>query len=91
MALILFADGLKIGAVSNWSVTERFPEKKTVLGKEIVTQKPKDQCQFTSPKPLKRKSQLWLISENSEKLILSDLSVQSGTRVTATIQDRQKI
>lgn len=86
--MILFEDGKELGVISNWKLIERFPEKRTVLGKEIVTQKPKDQCQFDSPKPVKRKKTYWIVSDDNTKLMLSELNVKGGTAVTATISER---
>lgn len=85
--MILFEDGKRIGVIEEWKRTERFAEKKTVLGKEIVTKKPKDQCSFVSPKPVSWKKKLWLIADDGTKLTLSEVRVTGATTVTATIED----
>lgn len=87
--LVLFEDGIRVGEVSEWKRTERFAEKKVVLGKEIVTQKPKDQCEFVSPKPVNRKKSLWLIADGKKKIVLSEIKVKAGTFVTATIAEEK--
>jgi hypothetical protein len=87
--MTLFADGKKLGEISAWKLIERLPETKTVLGKHILTQKPKDQCEFISPKPVNRKSQLWLISDKKIKWTLTEVKVKDGTFITATVADRQ--
>ncbi|MEK7355046.1 MAG: hypothetical protein AAB250_01255 [Bdellovibrionota bacterium] len=84
--MTLFEDGKKIGEISEWKRVERFPEKKTVLGKEIVTKKPKDQCHFVSPKPVSWKKRLWIIADDGTKLTLTDVKVKGATTVTATIE-----
>jgi len=91
MTYILFSDGVRIGEISEWALTERAAEKKFVLGKEILTHKPNDQCKFVSPKPVKWKSKMWLISSGKEKLVLADLDVRHGTMITATISERSKV
>lgn len=103
MNYILFSDGKEIGEISEWKLTERPAIKKQVLGKEIGVQEQNDECQFVSPKPVKWKSKLWLISiaesssrlstgaNHSIKLVLADLKVAHGTMITATVSERIKI
>ncbi|MES2964168.1 MAG: hypothetical protein V4760_09785 [Bdellovibrionota bacterium] len=89
MTMTLFEDGKRIGVIEEWTRTERFAEKKTVLGKEIVTRKPKDQCQFVSPKPVNWRKRLHLVAEDGTKLTLTDVRVTKVTTVTATIDDEK--
>lgn len=83
--MILYEDGKKVGEISEWKRIERFAEKRVVLGKELEMKKPKDQCSFVSPKPVRWKKPLWLIADDGTKLTLSEVKVVSGTKVTATI------
>jgi hypothetical protein len=91
MTYILFSDGTEIGEIYEWQLTERPAIKKMVLGKEIGVQKPNDECQFVSPKPVKWKSKLWLISSDNVKLVLADLNIKHGTMITASVSERIKI
>jgi hypothetical protein len=90
MAMILYEDGKEVGEVSEWELVERMPEKKMVLGKEIITGKPKDLCHFVSPKPVSWKKRLWLIADDGMKIHLSEVNVRGATTVTATIVERVK-
>jgi hypothetical protein len=85
--MTLFEDGKKIGEISEWKRTERFAEKRSVLGKEILMKKPKDQCQFVSPKPINRKKKHWIIGDDGRKMTLSEVKVSGATNVTATIDE----
>ena len=85
--MILYEDGVKIGSISEWKRVERFAEKKVVLGKEIVTRKPKDQCEFVSPKPVSWKKKLTILDNDGSKMILTEVKVKDATYVTATIDD----
>ncbi|MES2854547.1 MAG: hypothetical protein V4692_01735 [Bdellovibrionota bacterium] len=83
--MTLFEDGKKIGEISEWKLIERQAEKKTFLGKEVMMPKPKDQCQFVSPKPVSWKKQLWIIKPDGTKLNLTEVRVTGATTVTATL------
>lgn len=83
--MTLFEDGKRVGEISDWQRTERFAEKRMVLGKEIMMKKPKDQCTFVSPKPVNWRKRLWLIADDGTKLMLSDVQVKGVTSVTASI------
>lgn len=85
MAHVLYENGKKVGEVTDWIQTERLPQTKLVLGKSIITQKLNDQCTFTSPKVVSRKSELTIITDKVLKLSLGDVKVKDGTYVTATI------
>ena len=84
---ILFENGKKIGEISDWSLTEREAEKRMVLGKEILMPKPKDQCVFSSPKPVNRKSELVVIEDGKLRYRLENAKVKDGTLVTATVAE----
>ena len=88
MALVLFADGKKVGEISDWKLNERLAEKRMVLGKEILMPKPNDQCQFTSPKPVNRRMELVVVAEDKTRYALSEIRVNGGTEVTATVKSK---
>ncbi len=91
MAYVLFEKGKKIGEISDWVLTERPAELRNVLGKEILMPKPMDQCTFTSPKPIPRRSELILIFDRKIEYQLRTTFVRGGTFVTADILQTRKI
>lgn len=88
---VLFEKGKMIGEVSDWILTERSAEVKNILGKEVLMPKPKDQCSFTSPKPIPRKSDLIVIYDRKIEFVLKITNVRGGTFVTADILKKSKI
>jgi len=91
MAIILFDDGKKLGEVSEWSEHQRPAEMKMVLGKEVLSQSSKIECKFVSPKPVHRRSQLWVVVDGKTKMTLKDLKITGGTQVTATVGAKEKL
>jgi hypothetical protein len=91
MARIVWCEGERLGEISDWSMTDRPAEKRMVLGKEILMPKPKDQCQFVSPKPIHWKKKVWVIEDGKIKYTLGELKIQHGTNVTATVMMAEKI
>ncbi len=91
MALILFEGRKKIGVISDWVLIEKPAEVKNVLGKDVLMPKPKDQCTFTSPKPIPRRSDLILIFDHKIEYVLKATFVRGGTFVTAEIIEQRKI
>ena len=91
MAYILFEKGKKIGEISDWILNLRPAEIKNVLGKEVLMPKPKDQCTFTSPKPIPKRSDLILIFDRKVEYILKVTFVRGGTFVTADILETRII
>ncbi len=91
MAYILFEKGKRIGEISDWILTLRPAEIKNILGKEVLMPKPKDQCTFTSPKPIPKRSDLILIFDRKVEYILKVTFVRGGTFVTADILDTRTI
>ncbi len=91
MACILFEAGKKIGQISEWVLIERPAQVKNVLGKEVLMPKPKDQCTFTSPKPIPKRSDLILICDHKLEYILKVTYVRGGTFVTADIIEQRKM
>lgn len=87
MAMILFDEGKKVGEISDWKVTSLAPVYKNVLGKEILSTKGMDECTFTSPKPVTKKSKL-TIKDGAKEIALDLKSVKGGTFITATIIQR---
>ena len=88
MPLVLFADGKKVGEISEWKLNERAAEKRMVLGKEILMPKPNDQCQFVSPKPVNRRNELIVVGDDKSRFVLSEIRVTGGTQVTATVKSK---
>jgi hypothetical protein len=88
--MTLYEDGKKIGEITEWKRTERFPEKKVFLGKEVMSKKPNDLCHFVSPKPVSWKKQLWVIADDGSKLKLSEIKIRGGTVIDATIAEEEK-
>ena len=91
MAMILFDDGKKLGEISEWSEHQRPVEMKMVLGKDVLSQSSKIEWQFVSPKPVNRRSQLWVIIDGKTKATLKDLKITGGTKITATVGTKEKI
>ena len=91
MAYILFEKGKKIGEISDWILNLRPAEIKNVLGKEVLMLKPKDQCTFTSPKPIPKRSDLILIFDRKVEYILKVTFVRGGTFVTADVLEIKTI
>lgn len=91
MAYILFEKGKKIGEISDWILNIRPAELKNVLGKEVLMPKPKDQCTFTSPKPIPKRSDLILIFDRKVEYILKVTFVRGGTFVTADVLEIKTI
>lgn len=87
MPMILFADGKRVGEISDWKLTERFSEKRMVLGKEILMPKPNDLCQFISPKPVNRRNEL-RVEDGKTQYHLSEIKVVGGTQVTSTVKSK---
>ena len=91
MACILFENGKKIGEISDWILIQKPAQIKNVLGKEVLMPKPKDQCTFTSPKPIPRRSDLILICDRKIEYFLKATYVRGGTFVTADIIQEKRI
>jgi hypothetical protein len=91
VALILFEKGKKIGEISNWVVTPYVPFYKDVLGKKVLSVPQKDECSFTSPKPINRKAMLTLIEEGRHEFHLEVKSVKGSTHVTAAIVSQKSL
>ena len=91
MAFVLFENGKKIGEISDWVFTEKPALVKNVLGKEVLMPKPKDQCSFTSPKPIPKRSDLILIQDRKIEYILKVTWVRGGTYVTADILEKKPV
>lgn len=85
MAATLYENGNKIGEVVDWTIIVKPAESKTVLGKEFVTSPSSNHCSFTSPKPVKRKSELKVIIDGTEYL-LSEAKIIGGVHVSAKIE-----
>ena len=85
MAYILFADGKKIGEISDWDVALQEPVYKNVLGKIVLSVPANDECTFVSPKPVNRKSKMTVIQDGKKEFILQIKAVKGATFVTAKI------
>lgn len=86
----LYEDGKLLGLISEWKLLEGLPAKRLVLGKEIEIANPKIRCEFVSFKPVRHKKKYWVITDEGQKLILSDLKVKGGTFVSAAIEIENK-
>lgn len=88
MAHILFDKGTKLGEVSEWVLTPYEPVYKEVLGKNVLMPATNDVCSFVTPKPVSRKTQLSIIEDQKQELVLQIKSVK-GMTVTAFILERK--
>jgi hypothetical protein len=88
MAHILFDKGTKLGEVSDWTLTPYEPVYKEVLGKNVLMPATNDVCSFVTPKPVSRKTQLTVIEDQKQELVLQIKSVK-GMTVTAFITERK--
>ena len=91
MACVLFEKGKKIGEISDWIWIQKPAQIKNVLGKEVLMPKPQDQCTFTSPKPIPKRSDLILICDRKIEYVLKTTYVRGGTFVTADIIQEKRI
>lgn len=88
MAHVLFAQGKKLGEVSEWKLTPYEPVYKDVLGKRVLMPAKSDVCSFVTPKPVSRDMQLTIIEDRKLEMILQITSVK-GMTVTASIISRK--
>ena len=91
MSRILFENGKKIGEISDWTLTDLPAPTRMVLGKLITLPKPKDQCTFTSPKPVQRKSALTVIEDKKIEFQIQSTYVKDGTFITGSILAQKKL
>jgi hypothetical protein len=85
MAMILFDEGKKVGEISDWNLIVQPPVYKNILGKEVLSSPSKQECTFTSPKPVTRKSKLTIKEDGKKDIALELKSVKGGTLITAVI------
>ena len=86
MSYILFDAGKKVGEISDWLTVDKPAEKKTVLGKEIVTKEKSGQrVTFVSPKPMNRRSQLTVVFDKKIEYVLKQTKIVGGTEIAADI------
>lgn len=90
MAHILFDQGKKLGEVSEWKLTPYEPVYKEVLGKNVLMPATNDVCSFVTPKPVSRKTQLTILEDQKQELVLQIKSVK-GMTVTAFITEKNKL
>jgi hypothetical protein len=90
MSHILFDQGKKLGAVSEWKLTPYEPVYKNVLGKNVLMPATPDVCSFVTPKPVSRKTQLMIIEDQKNELVLQIKSVK-GMTVTALITEKKEL
>lgn len=90
MKHILYDQGKKLGEISEWKLTPYAPVYKDILGKMALMPATKDMCSFVTPKPVSRKTQLTIIEDQKQKLVLEIKSVK-GMTVTASIISRNDI
>ncbi|MES2802645.1 MAG: hypothetical protein V4654_09160 [Bdellovibrionota bacterium] len=90
MAHILYDQGKKVGEVSEWKLTPYEPVYKDILGKLVLMPVTLDICSFITPKPVSRKTQLTIIEDQKQELVLQIKSVKSMT-VTASIVARHDL
>ena len=88
MARLLYEDGKKIGEITDWSVRNEPATYKTFLGKTALMTPANDECSFTSPKPVNRKSKLTVLEDSSLRYVLEVLKVVGGTVITAKIKEK---
>lgn len=91
VAATLYENGKKIGEVEDWAITVKPAESKKVLGKEFVTTPSSNQCTFTSPKPVRRKSELIIIVDEICEYTLGEAKITSGVKVSAKILKSRKL
>ena len=89
MAYVLFENGKKLGDIKDWTLTDRPAVHKVVLGKEIVTPKPKDLVTFTSPKPVKRKNSFTVVQDQKIEFVIQVTNVKDHTLVTGEVLERR--
>ena len=90
MAHILYDQGKKLGEVSEWTMTLSQPVYKDVLGKMVLMPPTHDICTFVTPKPVSRKTQLTILENQKQELVLQIKSVK-GMTVTASIVSRNDL
>lgn len=90
MKHILYEHGKKLGEVSEWKLTPYEPVYKNILGKLALMPVTPDMCTFVTPKPVSRKTQLAIVEDQKQKLVLEIKSVK-GMTVTAAIVSRTDI
>lgn len=90
MSHILFDQGKKIGEVSEWNFKPYEPVYKNILGKMVLAPEKPDECSFVVPKPVSRKSQLTIVENKKQELVLQIKSVK-GMTVTASIVSRKDL
>lgn len=90
MSHVLFDKGNKIGEVSEWKFMPSEPVYKEVLGKNVLMPATHDTCSFVTPKPVSRKTQLTIVEDKKNELVLQIKSVK-GMTVTAFITERNNL
>jgi hypothetical protein len=88
MASILYDDGKKIGEISEWTRKSEPAAYKTFLGKTALMTPANDECSFTSPKPVNRKSKLTVVEDSKTRYVLEVVKVVGGTQITAKIKEQ---
>ncbi|MES3036445.1 MAG: hypothetical protein V4736_00940 [Bdellovibrionota bacterium] len=91
MGYVLYENGKKIGEIEDWVLIDRPAVTKMVLGKEITTPKPKDQCTFVSPKPVDRRGTFSVIEDQKIEYVIKATYVKHSTNVTADVLEKRKI
>ncbi len=88
---ILFDQGKRLGEVSNWQIQSLPPVYKNVLGKTVLSTPANNECNFISPKPVKRKSLLSVVEDEKWEYVLQIVSIKEATLVTAKIIEKNKV
>jgi hypothetical protein len=91
MPFTLYDHGKKLGEILDWAVSSLPPVYKNVLGKTVLSVPANNECTFTSPKPVNRKSQLTVIEDGTWEYELRLVSVKGATGVTAKIQAKNNL
>lgn len=90
MTHVLYDQGKKLGEVSEWELLPYKPVYKDILGKLVLIPVTNDMCSFVTPKPVSRKTQLTIIEDKKQELVLQIKSVK-GMTVTASIISRNDL
>jgi hypothetical protein len=87
MARILYDGTTKIGEIEDWTKREEPATYKTFLGKTALLAPANNECTFTSPKPVSRKSKLTVVEDSKTRYVLEVQKVVGGTQVIAKIKE----